>query len=62
MMHLYAFSDDLLENSNPDLTFEITYGASVRPAKIAKKAGIRRHIFSSSCSVYGGCTLFGELL
>lgn len=51
--HLAALSNDPLSNLNPELTFEINYKASVRLAKLAKKAGVERYIFSSSCSNYG---------
>jgi nucleoside-diphosphate-sugar epimerase len=53
VVHLCALSNDPLGNFNPDITFEINYEASVRLAKLAKKAGIKRYILSSSCSVYG---------
>lgn len=53
VMHLAGLSNDPLGDLNPDLTFEINHAASVRLAKLAKKAGVRRFIFSSSCSNYG---------
>ena len=51
--HLAALSNDPLGNLNPDLTYEINYRASVRLAQMAAKAGVKRFIFSSSCSTYG---------
>jgi len=51
--HLAALSDDPLGNLNPKLTFEVNHKASVRLAELAKRAGIERYIFSSSCSCYG---------
>lgn len=51
--HLAALSNDPLGNLNPDLTFDINYKASVKLARLAKQAGVRRFIFSSSCSNYG---------
>jgi len=51
--HLAALSNDPLGDLNPELTYEINYKASVRLAKLAKTAGIKRFVFSSSCSCYG---------
>jgi len=53
VVHLAALSNDPLSDLNPDITYDINHKASVRLAKLAKKVGIRRFIFSSSCSVYG---------
>jgi len=53
VIHLAGLSNDPLGDLNPDLTFEINHKASVRMAKLAKKVGVERFIFSSSCSNYG---------
>ncbi len=53
IVHLAALSNDPLGDINPALTHEINYLASVRLAELAKKAGVQRFIFSSSCSMYG---------
>jgi nucleoside-diphosphate-sugar epimerase len=53
VIHLAALSNDPLGNINPDVTYEINHEASVRLAKLAKKAGVQRYVLSSSCSVYG---------
>jgi nucleoside-diphosphate-sugar epimerase len=53
VVHLAALSNDPLGNINPDMTYEINHKASVRLAKLAKKAGVQRYVLSSSCSVYG---------
>jgi nucleoside-diphosphate-sugar epimerase len=53
VLHLAALSNDPLSNINPQLTFEINHQASVRLAELAKRAGVKRFIFSSSCSTYG---------
>jgi nucleoside-diphosphate-sugar epimerase len=53
IIHLAAFSNDPLGEINPLLTHEINYVASVKLAKLAKRLGIERFIFSSSCSLYG---------
>ena len=53
IIHLAALSNDPLGNLDSDLTDEINNRASVRLAKLAKQAGVRRFLFSSSCSLYG---------
>ena len=53
MIHLAALSNDPLGDIEPALTYEINLDASMRLAKAAKEAGVRRFIFSSSCSLYG---------
>ena len=53
VVHLAALSNDPLGNFNPSITYEINYEASVKLAELAKKAGVKRFVFSSSCSVYG---------
>ena len=51
--HLAGLSNDPLGDFNPELTYEINHKASVRLALLAKEAGVRRYVFSSSCSCYG---------
>ena len=51
--HLAALSNDPLGNIDPELTLEINHAATVRLAQLAKGAGVRRFLFSSSCSMYG---------
>ncbi len=53
VVHLAALSNDPLGNLNPNLTYDINHLASVRLAELAKKAGVQRFVFSSSCSTYG---------
>jgi nucleoside-diphosphate-sugar epimerase len=53
ILHLAGLSNDPLGYFDPELTAEINYHASVRIAKLAIEAGVRRFIFSSSCSNYG---------
>jgi nucleoside-diphosphate-sugar epimerase len=53
VLHLAGLSNDPLGDLNPDLTYEINHRASVHLAELAKQAGVRRFIFSSSCSNYG---------
>jgi len=53
VIHLAGLSNDPLGNLDAELTFEINHRASIRLAEAAKKAGVPRFIFSSSCSNYG---------
>lgn len=53
ILHLAGLSNDPLGDLDPDLTYEINHLATVRLAKLAKRAGVTRFIFSSSCSNYG---------
>ncbi|MDA8792865.1 SDR family oxidoreductase [Bacteriovoracaceae bacterium] len=53
IVHLAGLSNDPLGKLNSELTYDINYKASVRLAKIAKKVGVKKFIFASSCSLYG---------
>jgi nucleoside-diphosphate-sugar epimerase len=53
IIHLAGLSNDPLGDLNPGLTYEINHAASVRLAGLAKEAGVKRFLFSSSCSNYG---------
>lgn len=53
VIHLAGLSNDPLGDLDPELTFDINHHASFRLARYAKAAGVRRFVFSSSCSVYG---------
>ncbi|MFY9910147.1 MAG: SDR family oxidoreductase [Candidatus Sulfotelmatobacter sp.] len=53
VVHLAALSNDPLGNLNAGLTYDINHKASVRLAELAKAAGVKRFVFSSSCSTYG---------
>lgn len=50
---LAALSNDPLGDINPNLTYDINLNGSVRFAEAAKAAGVKRFLFSSSCSLYG---------
>jgi nucleoside-diphosphate-sugar epimerase len=41
----------------PETTYDINHAATVRLGEIAKTSGVRRFIFSSTCSVYGAAGL-----
>jgi nucleoside-diphosphate-sugar epimerase len=51
--HLAAISNDPLGDYRPETTLEINHLATVRLAEHAKAVGVRRFLFSSSCSLYG---------
>ena len=53
VLHLAALSNDPLGDLQPGLTDDINHLASVRLARLAKNAGVRRFVFASSCSNYG---------
>jgi len=53
VVHLAALSNDPIGNLNARWTAEINDRASFRLAELARAAGVRRFIFSSSCIMYG---------
>lgn len=53
VVHLAALSNDPVGDLNPECTYEINHRASLGLARLAREAGVRRFLFSSSCSVYG---------
>ncbi len=53
LIHLAALSNDSLGNLKKEWTEEINYKETLNLARKSKKAGLKRFIFSSSCSVYG---------
>jgi nucleoside-diphosphate-sugar epimerase len=53
VIHLAELSNDPLGQNRPEITFKINHEGSVRIAKAAQTAGVRRFVYASSCSVYG---------
>ena len=53
IVHLAALSNDPLGDLNPQCTYDINHLASVKLASVAKRAGVPRFLFTSSCSLYG---------
>ena len=53
IIHLAGLSNDPLGALDPRLTEEINYHGTVNLARLAKKAGVKRFIYSSSQSMYG---------
>jgi nucleoside-diphosphate-sugar epimerase len=53
VVHLAELSNDPLGQLRPEITYKINYLGSVELARRCKKAGIKRFVYTSSCSVYG---------
>lgn len=53
IVHLAGLANDPLGDLDPPITYEINHVATVRLAELAKRAGVRRFLYASSCSVYG---------
>ena len=53
IIHLAGLSNDPMGDFRPMITEEINDAASVRLAEMAKKVGVKRFLFASSCSNYG---------
>jgi nucleoside-diphosphate-sugar epimerase len=53
VVHLAELSNDPLGQLAPKITDEINHQGSVRLASMAKQAGAKRFVYTSSCSVYG---------
>lgn len=53
IISLADLSNDPLGNQDPKNTYDINHKAIIRLARLAKKAGIKRFIYASSCSIYG---------
>jgi nucleoside-diphosphate-sugar epimerase len=51
--HLAGISNDPVGDLIEDVTYEINHLASTRLARLARRAGVKRFVFSSSCSIYG---------
>lgn len=53
VIHLAALSNDPIGNLDEGWTASINDDGSVRLAELAREAGVRRFLFSSSCIMYG---------
>lgn len=61
IIHLAALSNDPLGELSPGLTEEINLMGTLKIAQLAKQAGVKRFIYSSSQSMYGISTVDSEL-
>jgi nucleoside-diphosphate-sugar epimerase len=53
IVHMAELSNDPAGQLAPNITFEINHKGSVHLAEMAKRAGVKRFVYTSSCSVYG---------
>lgn len=53
VVHLAAISNDPVGHLNPEATYSVNAFGAAHIARMAKEAGVRRFLFSSSCSLYG---------
>ena len=53
VVHLAELSNDPLGQINPQVTFDVNHLGTVHLIEKCIKAGIKRFVYSSSCSVYG---------
>jgi nucleoside-diphosphate-sugar epimerase len=53
VVHLAELSNDPLGAHDRENTFDVNHRGSMRIARAAKAAGVRRFVYASSCSVYG---------
>src|SRR5262245_32594028 len=54
--HLAELANDPLGQNNPEVTLKINHRGSVSLAEKARSAGLKRFVYTSSCSVYGAGT------
>lgn len=53
VVSLAAISNDPIGNRFEEATMDVNYHANVEIARMARRQGVRKFIFASSCSVYG---------
>ena len=53
VVHMAELSNDPAGQLAPHITYEINHKGSVHLAELARKAGVQRFVYMSSCSVYG---------
>ncbi|MEZ5651377.1 MAG: SDR family oxidoreductase [Burkholderiaceae bacterium] len=56
IVHMAELSNDPTGALAPNITYDINHKGSVRLAEMAKRAGVERFVYMSSCSVYGVAT------
>lgn len=53
VVHMAELSNDPIGQLAPEITYEINHQGSVHLAEMARRAGVKRFVYMSSCSVYG---------
>jgi nucleoside-diphosphate-sugar epimerase len=53
IVHMAELSNDPLGQLAPEITYQINHKGSIHLAETARRAGVRRFVYMSSCSVYG---------
>lgn len=53
VVHMAELSNDPLGQLAPNITYDINHKGSLHLARVAQRAGVRRFVYMSSCSVYG---------
>lgn len=53
IVHMAELSNDPIGQLAPEITHEINHQGSVHLAEMARRAGVKRFVYMSSCSVYG---------
>ncbi len=53
VVHMAELSNDPVGQLAPTITYEINHKGSLHLAELARKAGVKRFVYMSSCSVYG---------
>lgn len=56
VVHMAELSNDPAGQLSPNITYDINHKGSVAIANLAVSAGVRRFVYTSSCSVYGVAT------
>jgi nucleoside-diphosphate-sugar epimerase len=56
IVHMAELSNDPVGQLAPEITYDINHKGSVHLATLAQAAGVRRYVYTSSCSVYGVAT------
>ncbi len=56
VVHMAELSNDPIGALSPTITYDINHQGSLHIARLAKRAGVSRFVYMSSCSVYGVAT------